>query len=268
VALELIGAVYRRGRQEPHDPWLFSPRGLDWTFVTWGEAAVLLETLAPTLAGTAGRRVAYPWRCRGEDWLFDLALCGAGASVVPVSEESAVGLVGEAVRRRAGVLADSSCPCFAPPPGERRRLAAGEWLVSTEAHGGEWWGEAEAARAVERLSSVLGTSRGRDIALSSGRLEEASVRAFLSWATVSGAAVLFEPSRHRFLATVRWARPTVLLVSTAVRRELAGELGAARRRRLDGRRGRLRTLVLAEPGDLRDDERALWDAARVRLVSP
>lgn len=122
------------------------------------------------------------------------------------------------------------------------------------------------------MAAVLGADSRGDIALVNGDLERGALRSVLAWATLAGAAVLFEPCRASLLASVRWARPTVLLASAAVRAELLEQLLEARHRRLGSWRlnrlkGRLRAVVREELEDGAAEERSRWEAVGVALVT-
>lgn len=266
MVLPLSRAVQRRGQSQPHDPWLFTPSGPDWSFLSWGEATARLEELVRALRSAAGERVAFPWRCRGEDWLFDLALQEVGACPVPVRGETAAGLAAEAVARDARLLVGASSACFSSLA-PRRVLRDGASQSRRRIDPGD-----ELESRVQRISTGLGEPAGRDIALLHGDLETAAVRSLLSWATLTGAAVVFEPSPARLLGTFRWARPTVLLAGAATRAELLRRLEAARQGPFGGFRtrrlkGRLRGLVVQEAGVPEAGERELWEAAGVALVA-
>lgn len=270
MASPLIEAVQRRGGSEPHDPWLFWPRGLDWSFLTWGQAARRLDALGTDLTAASGWQVAFPWSGRGEDWLFDLGLHLAGAVAVPVTATAGACLVGAARARRAAVICEVGRPCFARSV--RRRSLDGGWLICGRG-GIERWDDARVTDGVDRLARGLGpATAGRDIALLHGGPEEGAVRTVLSWSTLHGAAVVLEPNRDGLLETFRWARPTVLLASAATVAELQRRIEATWRERFGGWRrrricGRLRALVLTDEGAVATVERQLWNATGVHVVS-
>jgi hypothetical protein len=128
---------------------------------------------------------------------------------------------------------------------------------------------ADAADKVARLVPA-GTIRDiRDILVLGGALDDPATRALLSWATVAGAALLLEPDPANVLGMAVWARPTVFAgpVADAVRLRLAAqrhEQGWPRRlaRKLGGRPGlpwgRLRALLLTEPGPLPQEDEDYW----------
>jgi len=105
---------------------------------------------------------------------------------------------------------------------------------------------APARRAVEREIIVLG-----------GSLETPEERAMLTWATVTGAAVVLEPSPELRIATAAWIRPTVFHGTAA---EIAVlQAWAAKGKRKRGLPfGRLRTVLVAGSEDLGSTEAEFW----------
>lgn len=120
----------------------------------------------------------------------------------------------------------------------------------------------ELAAAAERLE-IPETTGERDIVVLGGFAGRWPERLLLSWATVTGAALLFEPDAPSFVQTAVWARVTVfagtaadlVLLRAAIERDEAGFriFGRKRRRPL----GRLRAVVVTE-GDLPGEELAFW----------
>jgi hypothetical protein len=116
---------------------------------------------------------------------------------------------------------------------------------------------------------VGGEGSGRDILVLGGALDDPATRALLSWGTVAGAALLLEDDPENVLGTAVWARPTVFagtLDEAARFRRAAERSGQGWLRRLSptlGRRpglpfGRLRALLLTEPGPLPQDDEEFW----------
>jgi hypothetical protein len=109
----------------------------------------------------------------------------------------------------------------------------------------------------------------RDVAVLAGFPGEPAERAFLAWATLTGAAVLLEPEPSHLVPAAVWARSTLFAGPAAdlVRLREAAEQDAAGfrifGRRIFGRRhrlpfGRLRA-VLVTQGSLPGEERAFWE---------
>jgi hypothetical protein len=114
---------------------------------------------------------------------------------------------------------------------------------------------------------------GRDILVLGGALDDPATRALLSWATVTGAALLLETDPGNVLGTAVWARPTVFAgtVDEVVRLRFAAERHdqswVRRLFRKLGRRpgqrpglpfGRLRNLLVTDPGPLPQEDEAFW----------
>jgi hypothetical protein len=106
----------------------------------------------------------------------------------------------------------------------------------------------------------------RDIVVLSGPWTDPVARSMLSWATVTGAAVVLEPLAERRVATAVWARPTVFHGSAAEVEALChAAKRAARRRAWRGRPrpplGRLRAVLLTGGEELLPADRG-WLAER------
>lgn len=116
--------------------------------------------------------------------------------------------------------------------------------------------------ATERLE-IPAATEGRDIVVLGGFAGSWPERLLLSWATVTGAALLCEPDAPSFVQTAVWARVTVfagtaadlVLLRATVERDEAGFRIFSRRRRPP--LGRLRAVILTE-GDLPAEERSFW----------
>lgn len=159
-----------------------------------------------------------------------------------------------------------------PPWEEAERLATagpvrlgggvivGEGQVSSE----------ELTTAAERLE-VPESPRERDIMVLGGFAGSWPERLLLSWATVTGAALLCEPDPPSFVQTAVWARVTIfagtaadlVLLRASLERDEAGFRIFGRRRRPP--LGRLRAVVITE-GDLPAEERAFWDERGVPVT--
>jgi hypothetical protein len=117
------------------------------------------------------------------------------------------------------------------------------------------------AQAAEAISRELPERPGREILVLGGALDQPATRAFLSWATVAGAALLLEHDPGSVVGSAVWARPT-LFAGTA--EEIAGLRRAAERqeqgwlRRLRKQRqppfGRLRTVFSTDVALPPEDE--------------
>jgi|GEM_PF-5130540 len=131
---------------------------------------------------------------------------------------------------------------------------------------------ADLADAAAKIAGLIPAGKMRDIrdiVVLGGALDDPATRALLSWATVAGAALLLEADPGNVVGMAVWARPTVFAgsVDDVVRLRHAAqrhEQGWPRRlaRKL-GRRshlpwGRLRALLVTEPGPLPQEDENYW----------
>jgi hypothetical protein len=135
-----------------------------------------------------------------------------------------------------------------------------EWSVST---------------CVERVTGALAplaSPPARDVVLLAGDFRDAHSRLLLTWATLSGAALLLEPDARLGPAAARWARPTLLWETAA---ELARwQREAAPSGRWQRRRGcpfqppldRLRGVVVLGPDPLPEVAENFWRRAGVTVL--
>jgi len=126
----------------------------------------------------------------------------------------------------------------------------------------------ELIAAAERLQEAIGGAE-REIVVVGRAPERWADRAFFSWATVAGAAVLLAPDPSSLVGTAVWARPTVFHGSSAevaaLRRAVEQEKPRFWERRA-GRLpfGRLRVVLCEEPAE---EERRFWEGRGVRVAS-
>lgn len=131
----------------------------------------------------------------------------------------------------------------------------------------------ELAVAAERLEIPAMAAGRRDVMVLGGFAGSWPERLLLSWATVTGAALLFEPDTPSFVQTAVWARVTVfagtaadlVLLRAAVERDEAGFRIFGRKRRSP--LGRLRAVVVTA-GDLPVEERSFWADRNVSITQP
>ncbi len=126
-----------------------------------------------------------------------------------------------------------------------------------------------------RLDEELGGARseeasGQAITVLCAPLDSALGRHHLAWASYRAAALLVEPNPDAYLATLAWARPTVVAVhqpseAAWLRQRMERSTGRWRWRR--GPLGRLRGLLLAPGLDLSESDRRFWARRQVRLAS-
>lgn len=122
----------------------------------------------------------------------------------------------------------------------------------------------ELIAAANRLQEAIG-GEGREIVVVGRAPERWPDRAFLSWATVAGAAVLLAPDPASLIGSAIWARPTVFHGTAAELRAL--RLAVEQEKppfwdRKAGRLpfGRLRVVLCEEPV-----EEGFWVERGVRL---
>ena len=140
-------------------------------------------------------------------------------------------------------------------------VIVGEVMASSE----------ELVVAAERLDISKLAVGQRDVMVLGGFAGSWPERLLLSWATVTGAALLFEPDAPSFVQTAIWARVTVfagtaadlVLLRVSLERDEAGFRIFRRRPRPP--LGRLRAVVVTE-SDLPEEERAFWAERGVPLT--
>jgi hypothetical protein len=223
-------------------------------------AAVVAGWAAPLSRFPPGSRASFLSSPHPHAVALDLAVQAAGLLAAPRSEglPGRVEVAGETVvlpsweeAERAGAIVP-----------ERRAGGAivGEDQVSSE----------ELTVAAERLE-IPEPAGERDIVVLGGFAGSWPERLLLSWATVTGAALLCEPDAPSFVQTAIWARVTVFAGTAAdlvrLRASLERDEAGFRifRRGQRPPLGRLRAVVVTE-GDLPDEERAFWAERGVPLT--
>lgn len=161
------------------------------------------------------------------------------------------------------------------------QAAGGTVIVRGPGHEPRELTAADLAAAADKIARAIegptpAEREGRDILVLGGALDDPVTRALLSWATVAGAALLLETDPGNVLGTAVWARPTVFAgtADEAARLRRAAERydqGWLRRLvRILGRRpglpfGRLRALLVTDPGPLPQDDETFWRERGVAL---
>jgi len=115
-----------------------------------------------------------------------------------------------------------------------------------------------------RIAEQIRPSEKREIVVLGGPLEEGAERAMLSWATMTGAAVVLESNPASRVATAAWVRPTVFHGSPA---EIAGLrlwVEKEKRKKLPFRR--LRTILVTGADGLTAEEMAFWSGRGARVA--
>jgi hypothetical protein len=193
--------------------------------------------------------------------VLDLAVQAAGLVAVPQAEgwqgqpgqqvwvgEERVELPSWEEAERAGAAA--------PAP---ERLASGGVVVGETVLSQE-----DLAAAAERLGREIPElpEGRRHIVVLGGFAGDQAERFLLSWATVTGAAILLEPEPASYVPTAVWARPTVFAGTAADRARLREAVERSRRRPPFGRL----QAVLGTEGEPPPEERAFWEARGVRTA--
>ncbi len=240
----LPDALLGHAARDPEEPWLFQAEGWDWRWRPWGDLTRWMKEEAEKLSSlTAGTRVPFLYDGQMEAVIRDLAIQAAGLVSVP-----------------SRTLTPYP-PLPTPPslPHRERGDVAGAVVQGVEMSAAELVGMGE------RIQEEIGPSEKREIVVLGGPLEEETERAMLSWATVTGAAVVLEPNPASRVATAAWVRPTVFHGSPAEIAGLRAWVEKEKRKRLPFRR--LRTiLVIGTEGLAREDE-AFWGGRGARVAA-
>ncbi|HEX4963395.1 MAG TPA: hypothetical protein VF173_21375 [Thermoanaerobaculia bacterium] len=245
-------ALLRHAALAGDEPWLFQSEGLDWRWRSWRDAAAQAAASRERFASLpAGSRAPFLYLPSFEAVTLDLGIQGAGLFSMPVGEGA--GEEPEGTKGTAGTAGTNES-------------SEGGAVLMIEGTAVEV-GIAGLMAMAERVEGVIAPPRKageREIVVLGGPLERPEERAMLSWATVTGAAVVLEPAPGMRVATAAWARPTVFHGTPeeiAVLRAWAGK--ARKRRRLPF--GRLRT-VLVTGGELSEEELAFWEGLGVKVA--
>lgn len=285
-----VAAVLEHARRAPERPWLFHRPELDWRWRCWRQvAAQMLAGPIVTAGELSEAGTAVPYRDYGDpdSIALDLALAAAGYDPQPLpsrpwppeGQADLPELTVEAAPGRfapAGDLPNS----HATPAGGALVLDHGHWRPL---------GATTLARSATEALSALPPAPRRDILVLDRSLAEPAQRLLLTWAAVTGAALVLLPRLLRSgtrpeepeaidgwrLDTLAWVRPTLL-------HGTAAELAALRRRleprfrrpwpwhrrpRLAPPLDRLRGVVVFGREALADDETSFWERAGVAMVA-
>ncbi len=221
---------------------------------------------APLVRFPAGTRASFTYSPHPDSVVLDLAVQAAGLIAVPLppGQQGRVEIGGESVALPSWEEAERS---GAPPPAPERLASGG--VVAGEAV----LSQGDLAAAAERLDREMPRlpEGRRHVLVLCGFAGDPAERLLLTWATVTGAAVLLEPEPAHHVPTAVWARPTVFAgtaadlarLRAAVEEDEAGFRLFGRRRRLPF--GRLQA-VLSTEGELALEERAFWEARALPVV--
>ena len=246
----LPAALLQRAAADPEEPWLFRAEGWDWVWHPWRELARWMEGWRqPLSALPAGTRTGFHYAPRPEFVILDLAIQAAGLLSAPGSRRE-----GDAWVEIAGGKLNIS-------PGSHSSGNAGGAVVTVAGQPVEWTA-AELIAAGERLQADIGASDSREIVVLGGALGDPVERTMLSWATLTGAAVVLEPDPALRAATAAWVRPTVFHGTPAEIADL--------RTRVKKKRGlpfrRLRTVLVAGWQVLPPEDEAFWRGRGVQVA--
>jgi hypothetical protein len=230
-------------------------------------ASTVAGWAAPLSRFPAGARASFLYTPDPHAIALDLALQAAGLIAVPLSDgqQGRVAVAGETVALPSWEEAERA-EATAPERLTQGGVVADAIQLSSE----------ELAAAAERLeipAVAAGRRNVRDILVLGGFAGSWSERLMLSWATVTGAALLLEPHAPSFVETAVWARVTVfagtaadlVLLRAAVERDEAGFRIFHRKRRLP--LGRLRAVAVTA-GDLPAEEQSFWAERGVSVTRP
>ncbi len=270
-------ALGARARISPHDPWLFYRDGWDWRWRSWSRVADQVARGAEVLRReipTPGARIAFVAAQDPDAVSAGLAIRAAGAVAIPVG-----GTIEDAARHgcaalaRVGGASDAAepIPCIELPaalsPLETTPRRALEDADS--APGGLGFAAGDPPRvlppeallsAARRLDALLPHRSKRPIACAAPGLDVRAERLVEAWTLVRGAAWVLEPLADAFVATVLWARPTLVFGHGADLEPLAEPLKARKHRR----HRRLEAVVVAGSGAVAP---APWDDLGIGIVA-
>lgn len=307
-----VSAILDHARRSPEQPWLFFRPELDWRWYSWRQVAAQVASGPVAAGGSAdlgaaalgsGGAVVYPSYAHPDVLGFDLAVSAAGLAPAPLAPQLwppsralletvgavALGRLGHGLLglpKRAADPAGATLPRLQPasPPGPFERSApvappavppGAVWLST--AGDPRCVSQPELCAAVEASFGSLPTPERRDVVVVGRCLAEPFERLLVSWAALTGAALILEPEAARALPveTIRWVRPTLLHGTAAELCELQTRLlPRFRRSRLVGRWlgplrppfDRVRAVVVLGPEPLETEAMALWRAAGARLL--
>jgi hypothetical protein len=246
----LPAALLQRAAADPEEPWLFHAEGWDWVWHSWRELARWMEGWHEALSALpAGALTGFPYAPRPEFVILDLAIQAAGRVSAP----------GE--RRKGGAWVEIADGKLNIASGSGSSGNAGGALVTVAGEPVEWTA-AELVAAGERLQAEIGVSEAREIVVLGGALGDPVERTMLSWATLTGAAVVLEPDPALRAATAAWVRPTVFHGTPAEIADLRARV--KRKRGLPFRR--LRTVLVAGWQVLAPEDEAFWRGRGVQVA--
>jgi len=271
----------------PETPCLFFPEGLDWRWWSRRQLAAGALAWARQLAvHPPGTLAAFHDRPRPQAAALDLAVLLAGLTAVPVVGPGASASVpaadvwveapGSDGERPVGgapvmTLAPWSAAVaeagFAPRPGGGAQVGSGTSVTLLDEAGLL----AQAGSVAAEVAAAPPCREPQEILVSFHPLADPVERALRTWALTTGAAILLEPFAGAGLASVAWARPTLLAGSAAelaLLRPAAAAGGARRpwRRRPRLPFGRLRLLLVTGELLLPEGEAAFWRERGTKVV--
>lgn len=246
----LPAALLQRAAADPEEPWLFRAEGWDWVWHPWRELARWMEDWRePLSALPAGTRTGFSYAPRPEFVILDLAIQAAGLLSAP----------GE--RREGDAWVEIADGKLNVSSGSASSESAGGAMVTVAGEPVEWTA-AELVAAGEQLQRDIGASGSREIVVLGGALGDPVERTMLSWATLTGAAVVLEPDPALRAATAAWVRPTVFHGTPAEIADLRARV--KRKRGLPFRR--LRTVLVAGWQVLAPEDEAFWRQRGVQVA--
>lgn len=292
----ILKALAGRAREMPEEPWLFHRPGWTWRWRSYGQVADQVARGAEVLDREPEVAPSLAFHARQHPDALAIALAILASGRVPVASSETGGLLPDGVDGWAGVTEPGVREPGVREPGVTEpgvesgpqsysmphcRSGLEVWTPTplklgprpTEAlasvHKGRMeilpWAELRAitGRLKEALDEVdLEASGGRAILATGPSLDPFHLHAVLHWCLGSSAAWVLEDHGEAFGATVKWARPTVVVASGEELERLAKEVGERRTRR----HLRLRAVVGLGGEAVTLKTRKHWEALEVPLI--
>ncbi len=268
-----LAILAERAESAGYEPWLFHRDGWDWSWRSWGRVADHVARGVEALHGasTRPRRAGYDSRQHPDSVTVGLAIQAAGWAAVPViggpRQAQAVGCDAWVSVGTSQITSDIETIDLPPvlSPIDRTELRSLR-LDATPA------GTSTAAPRTQQIlaSDLVVSAKQLDLRLPSGsrpivcaapNLRTEDARLLEVWTLVSDAAWVLEAQASAFVATVLWARPTLVWGEADELEPLAKRL----RNRKHRRRSRLKAVILTGEQELTPDLRQALGAEILTL---
>lgn len=244
----LPDALLGHAARDPEEPWLFYAEGWDWRWRPWGDLARRMKEEAEKLSDIpAGTRIPFFYDGQPEGVIRDLAIQAAGLVSAP------------------GRTLTPFPPLPTPPSLPHRERGDVAGAVAREQGREVEFSATELVGMAGKIGAEIQGAVKREIVVLGGPLEEAAERAMLSWATVTGAAVVMDPNPESRVTTAAWARPTVFHGTPEEVAGLRVWVEKEKKKRLPFRR--LRAILVTGAEGLAAAEAAFWSGRGVRVAA-